>query len=216
MANQTLTGALRTVAGRQVGQVRRAGFVPGTIYGPKTKPVNVQFHYRTLQVALMKAGGTHLINLTVENDQTYTVIAREVQRDIIRGDILHVDFFALDLNAKLRTDVPLHLVGESPAVNAKQAILITGANTITVELLPSALISVVEIDISKLVNVGDAIHVSDLKLGAGIEVINDPEEMLVKLIQPSAARSEEEEAAEAEAAASQPEVITKGKEDEEA
>lgn len=215
MANQTLTGALRTVAGRQVGQVRRAGFVPGTIYGPKTKPVNVQFHYRTLQVALMKAGGTHLINLTVENDQVYTVIAREVQRDIIRGDILHVDFFALDLNAKLRTDVPLHFVGESPAVQAKLAILITGSNNVTVELLPSQLISVIEIDISKLVNVGDAIHVSDIKLPAGIEVINDPEEMLAKLIQPSAARSEEEEAAD-EAAASQPEVITKGKEDEEA
>jgi len=214
MANQTLTGALRTVAGRQVGQVRRAGFVPGTIYGPKTKPVNVQFHYRTLQVALMKAGGTHLINLTVENDQMYTVIAREVQRDIIRGDILHVDFFALDLNAKLRTDVPLHFVGESPAVTAKLAILIVGTNNLTVELLPSQLISVIEIDVSQMVNVGDAIHVSDIKLANGIEIINDPEEMLVKLMQPSAARSEEEEAAD-EAAASQPEVITKGKEDEE-
>jgi large subunit ribosomal protein L25 len=213
MANQTLTGALRTVAGRQVGQVRRAGFVPGTIYGPKTKPVNVQFHYRTLQVALMKAGGTHLINLTVENDQTYTVIAREVQRDIIRGDILHVDFFALDLNAKLRTDVPLHFVGESPAVQSKQAILIVGANNLTVELLPSQLISVIEVDISKLLNVGDAIHASDIKLADGIEIINDPEEMLVKLIQPSAARSEEEEAA--EEGSSQPEVISKGKEDEE-
>jgi large subunit ribosomal protein L25 len=213
MANQTLTGALRTVAGRQVGQVRRAGFVPGTIYGPKTKPVNVQFHYRTLQVALMKAGGTHLINLTVENDQTYTVIAREVQRDIIRGDILHVDFFALDLNAKLRTDVPLHFVGESPAVQAKQAILIVGANNLTVELLPSQLISVIEVDISKLLNVGDAIHASDIKLASGIEIINDPEEMLVKLIQPSAARSEEEEAA--EEGSSQPELISKGKEDEE-
>lgn len=214
MADYTLTGALRTVAGRQVGQIRRAGLVPGTIYGPKTTPVNVQFPYRALQVALMKAGGTHLINLTVENDRDYTVIAREVQRDIIRGDILHVDFFALDLNARLRTDVPLHFVGESPAVQAKQAILITGTNTVTVELLPSQLISVIEIDISKLVNVGDAIHVSDIKLANGIEVINDPEEMLAKLIQPSAARSEEEEAA-AEEGASQPEVISKGKEDEE-
>jgi large subunit ribosomal protein L25 len=215
MADHTLTGALRTVAGRQVGQVRRAGFVPGTIYGPKTTPVNVQFPYRALQVALMKAGGTHLINLTVENDRDYTVIAREVQRDIIRGDILHVDFFALDLNARLRTDVPLHFVGESPAVQSKQAILITGSNNLTVELLPSQLISVIEVDISKLTAVGDAIHVSDIKLAKGIDIINDPEEMLAKLIQPSAARSEEEEAAADAESASQPEVITKGKEDEE-
>jgi large subunit ribosomal protein L25 len=214
MADYTLTGALRTVAGRQVGQVRRQGLVPGTIYGPKTKPVNVQFPYRALQVALMKAGGTHLINLTVEGDQDYTVIAREVQRDIIRGDIMHVDFFALDLNAKLRTDVPLVFHGESPAVAAKLAILITGTGSLTVELLPSALISEIIIDISQLKNVGDAILVSDLKLGAGIAIINEPEEMLAKLIQPSAARSEEEEAA--EAAAGMPELITKGKEDEEA
>jgi large subunit ribosomal protein L25 len=214
MADYTLTGALRTVSGRQVGQVRRAGFVPGTVYGPKTQPVNVQFPYRALQVALMHAGGTHLINLTVEGGQTYTVIAREVQRDIIRGDITHVDFFALDLNAKLRTDVPLVFHGESPAVLAKQAILITGTGSLTVELLPSALISEIIIDISQLKNVGDAILVSDLKLAEGIAILNEPEEMLAKLIQPSAMRSEAEEAE--EAAAGMPEVITKGKEEEEA
>ncbi len=214
MAEYTLTGALRTVAGRQVGQVRRAGLVPGTIYGPKTKPVNVQFPYRALQVALMRAGGTHLINLTVEGSETYTVIAREVQRDIIRGDILHVDFFALDLNARLRTDVPLIYKGESPAVLAKQAILITGTSSLTVELLPSQLISEIEIDLTQLKQVGDAILVSDIKLAAGIEIMNEPEEMLAKLVQPSAARAEED--AEAEAGATQPEVISKGKEDEEA
>jgi len=214
MADYTLTGALRTVAGRQVGQVRRAGLVPGTIYGPKTKPVNVQFPYRALQVALMRAGGTHLINLTVEGSETYTVIAREVQRDIIRGDIMHVDFFALDLNAKLRTDVPLVFKGESPAVLSKLAILITGPSSLTVELLPSQLISEIEIDLTQLKQVGDHILVSNLKLANGIEIINEPEEMIAKLIQPSAARSEED--AEAEEGASQPEVISKGKEDEEA
>lgn len=216
MADYTLTGALRTVAGRQVGQVRRAGLVPGTIYGPKTTPVNVQFPYRPLQLALMKAGGTHLINLTVEGDKTYTVIAREVQRDIIRGDILHVDFFALDLNAKLRTDVPVIFKGESPAVLAKQAILITGANTLTVELLPSQLISEIEVDVSQLKAVGDAILVSDLKLANGIVIINEPEEMVAKLIQPSAARADaagDEDGADAPA---MPEVISKGKEEEEA
>jgi len=214
MADYTLTGALRTVSGRQVGQVRRAGLVPGTIYGPKTTPVNVQFPYRALQVALMQAGGTHLINLTVEGGQTYTVIAREVQRDILRGDITHVDFFAPDMNTKIRTDVPLVFKGESPAVNAKQAILITGPSSVTVELLPSDLISEIEVDVSQLKAVGDAILVSDLKVKKGIEILNEAEEMVAKLIQPSAARADAD-AEEAEAAAGMPEVISKGKEEEE-
>lgn len=213
MAEYTLEAQHRSVVGKKVGQLRRDGFVPMTVYGPKLKPVNLQVAYRPLEVLLAKAGGTHLIEINADG-KTYTVLVREVQRNVITRRMLHIDLFALDLTAKLKTYVPIRYVGESPAVLAKQGVLLTGPTNLHIELLPSALIDYVEVDISKLKDVGAAIHVSDLKLGVGITILNDPEELLARVSQTSAARSEIDEAAE-EASSVEPEVISKGKAEEE-
>lgn len=213
MADFSIEAQPRTVTGKKVGQLRRDGFVPATIYGPKTEPVSVQFPYRSLELTLAGAGGTSLIDIVVDG-KTYVVVAREVQRHTIRRTIDHVDFFAVDLEAKVRAEIPLHLVGESPAVLAKKGVLMTGATSLTVEVLPGKLMRFIQLDLSGLVNVGDAIHVGDLKLADDATIINDPEELLVRVMQTGAARSEEDEAAELEAASSaEPEVIHKGKED---
>lgn len=212
--NYVIDAQPRETIGKKVSQLRRQGLVPVIVYGPKAKPVNLQIPYRPLQVALMKAGGTSLIDLKVDG-KTHTVLARAVQRDILRGDILHVDFFAVDLTAKISIDVPLHFVNESPAVAARKGILITGPAMLTIETLPSHLLSQIEIDLSGLEEVGDAIHVRDLKLDADITILNDPDEMIARVSQTSAARSAEDEAAEAEASAGEVEIIKKGKTDEE-
>ena len=204
----------REIVGKKVSQLRRQGIVPVTVYGPKSQPVNLQVPYRPLQLALLKAGGTNLIEINV-NGKATPVLAREVQRDILRNDIMHVDFFAVDMTAKIRIDVPLHFVGDSAAVVTKKGILVTGPTTITIETLPSHLLNQIEIDISGLNEVGDSIHVRDLKLGEEIVVINDPEEMIARISQPAAARSEEDAAAEEAAAAGEVEIIKKGKADEE-
>jgi large subunit ribosomal protein L25 len=203
--NYVLEAQPRTVIGKKVGRLRRSGLVPVVVYGPKTEPVNLQIEYRPLQIALMKAGGTNLIEIRYEGG-SHVVLAREVQRDIIRTEITHVDFFAVDLLAKISIDVPIHFVGESPAVQARKGILITGPTMITIETLPS-----------HLNEIGDAVHVRDLNLDADITIINDPDEMIARISQTSAARSEEDEAAElAEgAAAGEVEIIKKGKADEE-
>jgi large subunit ribosomal protein L25 len=211
--NYVLEAQPRTVVGKKVGALRRTGQVPVVVYGPKTEPLNLQIPYRPLQVALMKAGGTNLIDITFEGGRQ-TVLAREVQRDVLRGDILHVDFFAVDLLVKIKIDVPIHFVGESPAVNARKGILITGPTMLSIETLPSHLLSQIEVDLSNLNEIGDAVHVRDLKLDADITILNDPEEMIARISQTSAARSEEDEAAEAEGAG-EVEIIKKGKGDEE-
>lgn len=203
----------REIIGKKVSQLRRQGIVPVTVYGPKAQPVNLQVPYRPLQLALLKAGGTNLIEINVDG-KTTPVLAREVQRDILRNDIMHVDFFAVDMTAKIRIDVPLHFVGESSAVSTKKGILVTGPTVITIETLPSHLLNSIEIDISNLNEVGDSIHVRDLKLAEEVVVINDPDEMIARISQPAAARSEEDAAAE-EAAAGEVEIIKKGKADEE-
>jgi large subunit ribosomal protein L25 len=212
--NVVLDAQPRSVVGKKVSQLRRTGFVPVVVYGPKTEPQNMQVAYRPLQLALMNAGGTHLIDLK-SNGKTTTVLAREVQRDILRGDILHVDFFAVDLTAKITIDVPIHFINESPAVANRLGILITGPAMLTIDTLPSHLIDEVEVDLSSLVQLGDAIHVRDIHLGADITVINDPDEMIARISQTSAARAEEAEEAE-EAAVVEVEIIKKGKAEEEA
>ncbi len=213
MADYVIEAQPRAVVGKKVGQLRTQGIVPIVVYGPRVEPVNLQVPYRPLEVALMKAGGTSLIDITSDG-KTHTVLAREVQRDVLRGKILHVDFFAVDMSAKIRIDVFIHLTGESPAVAASKGILVQGATNLTIETLPSNLRQQISVDISGLAEIGDAIHARDLNLGDDITIINDPEELIVRISQTSAARSEEEEAADA-ATAAEPEVIGRGKKDEE-
>lgn len=201
----------RAITGKKVSQLRRQGLVPAVVYGANIAPVHVQIPYRPLEVTLMKAGGTHLIDLKVE-DTTLTVLAREVQRDVLRADIRHVDFFAVDESSTIRVEVPLHFINESAAVEARLGILTAGPTTLTVETLPSKLLSQVEIDLSRMPHVGDALYVRDLNLGEGIQIVNDPDEMVAR-ISPVVTATEEE--AETEVTPAEVEIIQKGKIDEE-
>jgi large subunit ribosomal protein L25 len=217
VADYVLEAQPRAVTGKKVGQLRTQGIVPIVVYGPRTETVHLQVPYRPLEVALMKVGGTSLIDITADG-KTHTVLAREVQRDLLRGKILHVDFFAVDMSATIRAEVFIHLQGESPAVNQSLGIMVQGTNRLTIETLPSNLIQVINVDITGLEQIGDAIHVRDLSLGEGITIINDQDELIVRISQTSAARSEEDEegaAAEGAATSAEPEVIGRGKKEEE-
>ena len=191
MAEFKIDAAVRIVKGKKVGKLRREGVVPGTIYGPAVEPMSVQFPYRPLEVALLKAGGTNIIDIAVD-ETAYPVVARDVQRDIMTGNILHVDFYAVDMNSTIRAEIPVQLIGESSVVTSREGILITGPNTITVEVLPGDLINEIEVDLSGLDELGDGVTVADLDLGDKITIINDPDEMLAKVVQSSAARALEE------------------------
>jgi large subunit ribosomal protein L25 len=200
----------RAVVGKKVGALRRSGFVPVVVYGAKTEPFNLQIPYRALQVALMKAGGTHIINLNIDGKKPQMVIARSVQRDVIKGDILHVDFLAVDATTKITTSVPVQYVGEAPAVKANLGVLLNGIQTIEVEALPADLIDRVEVDLSSLKAVNDSIHVRDLKLSSKVAILSDADDMIVRV-------TVQEEIVEVtdEVTASEPEVMKKGKTDEE-
>jgi len=190
VAEFTLAAQKRSVKGKKVGQLRRSGFIPGALYGPKADPQKLQFAYRELEITLRKAGGTNLIDIVVDGDNSYPVLAREVQRDILKGNILHVDFFAVDMDTKIRAEIPLVYEGESPVVIARRGIMLTGPNSLTVEMLPSRLMNRIAIDVTGLTELGDTIAVKDLNLD-DVTIINDPDEMLARIVQPSAARAEE-------------------------
>lgn len=207
----TLEAQARTVTGKKVGQLRRSGLVPAVVYGSKIEAFNVQVPYRELQTTLFKAGGTHLINISVDGKVT-PVLAREVQRSVMRGEILHVDFLAVDLTQTIRAEVPVHFVGEPAAVKSGLGILVTLVQTLEIEALPADLIDRIEVDVTGLKNFNDALHVRDLNLGDKVVVIADPDEMLARI---SAPEEQPEEAVEGEVTSAEPEVILKGKIEEE-
>jgi large subunit ribosomal protein L25 len=219
VADFAIEAEKRTVVGKKVSRLRSQGLVPATVYGAKIEPVSLQIPFRPLEITLMKAGGTNLIDLNVDG-KTHIVLAREVQRDVLKGHILHVDFLAVDQSSKIRADIPVHLIGESPVVASRQGILVTGTNTVTIETLPSKLLDHIEVDLSGLVELGNSITVGDLDLGEGIDIINEPEDVLARVVQTSAARAEllaegEEEEVEEEEVASEPELVRRRDEDDE-
>lgn len=192
MAEFAIEAQPRSMTGKKVRRLRSQGLVPGIVYGPTIEPVSVQLPRRPLEILLMKAGGTNLIEINISGE-THTVLVREVQRHVLRDNILHVDFFALHMDQVISTDVFLRLTGESPAVAAGLGIVITGTSSLTIETLPMHLRNEIVISLDGLENIGDGIYVKDLDLGEEIRILNDPEEMLVRIIMPAAVEAEEDE-----------------------
>jgi large subunit ribosomal protein L25 len=208
----SLEAQSRAVIGKKVHQLRVQGLVPVIIYGARVEPIALQIPYRPLEVTLRHAGGTHLINVNFDG-KTQSVITREVQRDILRGTITHVDFLAVDASTRITAEVQIHLIGESSAVNSRVGQLLQQTQTLSIEAVPADLIDSVEVDISGLVAIGDAIHVRDLNLNPNIIVNNDPDDLVVR-INPLREVTEASIAAE-EGTTAEPEVISKGKPEEE-
>ncbi|MEO1164231.1 MAG: 50S ribosomal protein L25, partial [Chloroflexota bacterium] len=148
------------------------------------------FDYRELETTLRNAGGTNVIDLDIDGNLV-PVLARDVQRRVIKGDILHVDFLAPDMNRKIRAEIRIEITGQSPLVASRKGIMLTGPNSITLEMLPSNLMNKIQVDVTDLDTIGDTISVKDLPIRDGITIINDPEEMIAKIVQPSAARAAE-------------------------
>lgn len=202
----------RSVTGKKVHQLRVQGFVPAVIYGYEFAPVSVQIPYRPLEIALKQAGGTNIINLSVDGS-THTVITREVQRDVMRGTITHVDFLAVSATTRITTEVPVHFINESPAVESRLGLLATMLQAIQMEAVAADLIDHVDVDLSVLAQVGDAIHVSDLKFSDRLTILTDPDTMIAR-VTPLAVVTEEETGEEAETTGGEPEVIQRGKAEE--
>lgn len=210
----TLDVQQRTVKGKQVKALRRQGLVPAVIYGVGGEAMSVSCVYRPLEIALQKAGGTHLISVTVDDGSTHNTLVREVQRDKVKRTIQHVDFMRVDLTKKLRTEVPIVLVG-TPKLSSDLQINHVMA-IIEVQCLPGDIPEHIEVDIANLTTQGSRLTVADLKPVASVEFIADPHDIIVRIDSLAAVLAVEEEGAAPEVTAmAEPEVVEKGKKEEE-
>ncbi len=207
-----LTAEPRTVLGKQVGQLRRAGSIPAILYGSHVKtPLPLKIEEKTLKQVIAKAGRNRLIKLTVDSDDTRLVLTREVQRNTLTGRIVHVDFQEVSMTEKITTPVSLTLVGTSPAVTRGEGLLIHGIDTVEIRVLPTDLIPEIQVDVSGLESLNQSLFVKDLKVGDQIEILTPGDEMVAKVVPVK----EEVIAVEAPVATGEVEVIKKVREEEE-
>jgi len=209
MSKIVINAEPRSIVGKQVRQLRRAGLVPAVIYGHRIQPQPITLDFREASKRLEGLTATSLIEIQL-GGKTHTVIVREKQMNYIRAEIIHVDFQEVSLTEKLRAYVEVVLEGNSPAVKDLDAVIVTGISEIEVESFPQDLPEKFVFDISKLLNIGDAIHVKDIVVPSTVEILSNPDEMVVLVT--SGAPVEEEEGAEGTI---EPEIIEKGKKEEE-
>jgi large subunit ribosomal protein L25 len=213
MAEEILLGAqARTVIGKQVNAMRRQGVIPGILYGNHLdQPVPINLEEKALKQVVAKAGRNRLIKLSIDGGAARLVLAREVQRNSLSQRIVHVDLQEVSLTEKITTEVPLVLVGISPAVTRGEGLLIHGINTVQIRVLPTDLIPNIEVDVTVLNALNQGLYVRDLKVGDNIQILTNGEDMVAKVVPVK----EEVVATEAPVAAAEVEVVGKKKEDEE-
>ena len=213
MATAKLSASARTGAGKGASrELRRNGQIPAVIYGHGREPQSLAIPSREFERMLEHiAFETTVIELGLDGKTSRTLI-REIQRHPFKKQILHVDFQELVAGEKILVHIPLVLVGTSEGVRSG-GILNQVLNDLEVRVDPADIPNHIDVDVSGL-TLGHAIHVADLKLPAGIEVLNDSEETVVTCAAP---KTHEEPApgAEGAEAPAEPELIRKPKADEE-
>lgn len=184
----------REVTGKKVKVLRRGGVIPGVIYGHGAKLQPVQVEERILSRFLLGISASSLFQAQVTGEEAARpVIVREVQRDPITQRPTHFDLLEVSLTETLRADVPVVLVGQSPAAEEGEGVVIQGVTTIEVECLPMVLPEHFEVDISTLAHLDDMITIGDLVAPEGVEILSDPEQMVVRVIAERAEEVEVEE-----------------------
>lgn len=192
----TIQAEARQGTGKGVARkLRAAGKVPAVVYGRGTEPISVAVNRIDLTRAFKtEAGRNVLIDLVVEGD-THLTLARELQRDPVRGAILHVDFLKIARDVAIEVDVPIHITGESPGVK-EGGVIEHHLWSVRVSCLPGNVPERLDADVSQMV-IGDMLRVEDLIVPDEVTVLTNPEEAVLGVVVPQILKVEEEVPAEA-------------------
>jgi len=197
----------REILGKKVKYLRRQSVTPVHLFGHGIESLALQCDTGELEKVLGEAGYTRLITLKVAREKKpRTVVIREFNRHWHRGQLLHVDFYQVRMEEKIRLEIPIILVGEAPALKSKANMLDHELATLTIECLPAKIPNSVEVDISSLVEPEQAIRVQDVVLDKDIAVLNRPDLVVAKISLRPVEKVEEKVVEEAVAAEAEAEV----------
>ena len=172
------------------GRYRREGKVPATVYGLDSDPQSVLCNARELERILHGASGANTLITLNLGDGDALALARQIQRHATRGDLVHVDFVRISRTIAVTAEIPLHLEGEAPG-SRQGGLLEQLLFSVTVEAMPGNIPNELVIDVSTL-ELGDQIHVSDLKVAAGVEIQQEAEALVAQVAIPRGLGDEEE------------------------
>jgi large subunit ribosomal protein L25 len=177
-----LEASKREVTGKKVRFIRREGTTPVNMYGHGMDSVALNVDTKKLKQTLAKAGKTDLISLKIaDTGAPVMVLVREIQKDYLNSQLLHVDFYQVDMAKKIKADIPLVFVGDAPAMKKKNVSLLHLMDTLQIEALPDHLPHNLSVDISKLQEIDEAVFVKDIPLTEGITLLSDPEQIVIKV-----------------------------------
>ena len=182
MADLTLKAAKRDILGKKTRFLRRQGITPTHLFGHDIKSLALQCNTTELQRIIAQGGTTRLIDVNIEEERRpRSVFIREIQRDVISGQLLHVDFYQIKKTEKITADIPIVLAGEAPAAKSRDNMIEQLLTQIGVECLPDKLPPQIEVDLNLLEEAGQAIYVRDITLDPDITVTTDPDQIIVKV-----------------------------------
>src|SRR5918992_684002 len=183
MAEVRLKADRRNDAGKgSARRTRAAGRVPGVVYGRGMDPITISVDRREFVTALLSDSGMNtLLDIEIDGDTTLA-LTKELQRDPVRGTLLHADFVKIDRTVEVEVEVPVHIVGEAPGAK-EGGVLEHPLFTVHVRALPGDVPESVDADVSGL-NMGDSLRVSDLPTAGKFEIIDDPDTVVASVAQP--------------------------------
>lgn len=209
MADLTLSAQPRQLVGRKVRQLRNRGVVPVVVYGKTQSAQSLQVDERFLDRTLQGGGLSRLVQVDVEGGEHYNVLIRSVQRHPVTHRLLHADFYAVNMTEKQHIAVPVNAVGK-PAAFATGMMIYQNLDSIQVEALPSDIPLHIDVDVTDL-SLEKAITVADLPVIAGVKYLVDDHEHVFSMMATRASEVEEVVIA----GAPEPEVVLKGKKEDE-
>lgn len=173
----------RQVLGKKVAQLRRDGVLPGVVFGGRKDSTAVQTDLRSFERSYRRWGNTTLLSLEGLDGDAIPALIHGVARDTLSGRLLHVDFQRVSLTEKTHAEVPLRFVHESPAVKTLGAVLVHARDHVTVEAFPQDIPHQIEVDLSPLVEIDDALYIRDLVFDkTKVEIVDDVDELVVKAV----------------------------------
>jgi large subunit ribosomal protein L25 len=211
MSKLVLDAQPRQVEAKKARHLRNEGLIPAIAYGPGKTPVSLVVEEKALESALRHGGSSQLIEVHVSDGTMHNVLVREVQREPIYHRAMHVDMYLVRMDQKQQVSVPLLTVGKPTALVTGLMVLQTH-ELIEIEALPADIPATIEVDITNLSD-EHPITTRDLPKLSGISYLSDPEEILITMVSSQAGSDEEAAAADA-AVSAEPEVVKKGKTDE--
>lgn len=174
---------MKTLEAKTREKVAEPGMIPAILYGPGLENVLLQVERKNFEKVFQEVGET-LISLKVDNGQTYSVLIYDIQKNPRTLDLIHIDFYQPNLKEEVETEVPLEIEGEAPAVKNLEGTLITNVKELKIKALPSNLPNKIKIDVSGLETFDDFILVKDIKVPQGVTVLDNPEEIVVQVVEP--------------------------------